>query len=99
MPIVTLRELYIAELQDLYDVEQQILQELPLMSSKATSTDLARALDDHLEATRVQLQRLDLILQQLGVQPGGAPCDAIRGLIAEGRRRVADTERGEVLDA
>src|SRR5712691_9699240 len=65
MPIVTLRDLYIAELQDLYDAEQQLLQELPAMAARATSSELRRAFDHHLEQTQVQIQRLDLIFRQL----------------------------------
>jgi ferritin-like metal-binding protein YciE len=99
MPMVTLRDLYIAELQDLYDAEQQMLQELPTMAARATSSDLRRAFEDHLEQTRVQAQRLELLLRQLDVRSGGHPCEGVRGLIEEGRRRIAEAERGDVLDA
>ena len=98
MPIVTLRDLYIAELQDLYDAEQQILQELPAMAARATSSELRRAFDHHLEQTQVQTQRLDLIIRQLDIRQG-EPCEAIRGLIAEARRVTHQCERGDVLDA
>jgi ferritin-like metal-binding protein YciE len=99
MPMVTLRDLYIAELEDLYDAEQQILQELPAMAAQATSSDLRKAFDDHLEQTRVQTQRLELLFRQLDIRTGGHPCEGVRGLIEEGRRRIADAERGELLDA
>ncbi len=99
MPIVSLRDLYIAELRDLYDAEQQIVQELPAMASKATSKDLRDALDHHLNQTRTHVQRLELIFQQLGLSAAGEPCEAIRGLVAEGRRRLGNCERGDVLDA
>jgi ferritin-like metal-binding protein YciE len=98
MPIVTLRDLYIAELQDLYDAEQQLLQELPAMAAKATSSGLRRAFEHHLEQTHAQIQRLDLIFRQLDIHQG-EPCEAIRGLIAEARRITHQCERGEVLDA
>jgi ferritin-like metal-binding protein YciE len=98
MPIVTLRDLYIAELQDLYDAEQQLLQELPAMAARATSSELRRAFDHHLEQTQVQIQRLDLIFRQLDIRQG-EPCEAIRGLIAEARRVTHQCERGDVLDA
>jgi ferritin-like metal-binding protein YciE len=99
MPIVTLRDLYIAELQDLFDAEGQIVSALPAMAKAATSTELREALTHHLEQTQVQLQRLELLLRQLNVRDSGQPCEAVRGLIAEGRRRIAETERGDVLDA
>jgi ferritin-like metal-binding protein YciE len=99
MPIVTLRDLYIAELQDLLDAEQQILQELPSLANASTSAALRRAFDDHLGETQVHAERLELLLRKLDAAQRGAPCEAIRGLIAEGRRRVAEGERGDVLDA
>ncbi len=99
MPIVTLRDLYVAELQDLFDAEQQILQALPAMAAAATSSALREAFEEHLEHTRIHAERLQLLLRKLDAAGDGAPCQAIRGLIAEGRRRIADANRGDVLDA
>ena len=99
MRIVTLRDLYVAELQDLADAERQSIAALPEMAAAATSKDLRDALDTHFAETRVQLERLDLLMRKLGVDPDGRPCEAMRGLIAEARRRIADGERGDVLDA
>lgn len=99
MPIVSLRDLYIAELQDLLDAERQIAIALPEMAAAATSSELRDVLSQHLEQTAVQMQRLELLLRKLDACEPRHPCDAARGLIAEGRRRVADTERGDVLDA
>lgn len=99
MPIVTLRDLYIAELQDLFDAERQAIEVLPAMAAAATSTDLRDAFTDHLEETRVQVQRLELLLRRLDVSRQGQVCEGLRGLVAEGKRRIADTERGQVLDA
>ena len=99
MPIVTLRDLYIAELQDLFDAERQIVGALPELAAAATSSELRTALSNHLDQTNVQLQRLELLLRKLGVCEPAHPCEAMRGLIDESRRRIAETERGDVLDA
>lgn len=99
MTIVTLRDLYIAELQDLLAAERQIVSVLPEMAAAATSSELRDALTDHLDQTNVQLQRLVLLLRKLGVSEAARACEAMAGLVAEGRRRIADTERGDVLDA
>ena len=99
MPIVTLRDLYVAELQDLYDAEQQVLQELPGMAARATSGELRSVFETHYEQTQVHIERLDLLFRQLNERMYAAPCEAIRGLIREAHRRAAEAERGEVLDA
>jgi ferritin-like metal-binding protein YciE len=99
MPLVSLRGLYIAELQDLHDAERQLLRELPGIASKATSTRLREALDEHVTQTATQADRLDLIIRQLGSTPSDAPCQAMKGLLTEGQRRLAECERGDVMDA
>jgi ferritin-like metal-binding protein YciE len=99
MPIVTLRDLYIAELQDLYDAEQQLLEALPAMAAKTTSSSLRRAFEDHFEQTRLQMERLELLFRQLDIRAIGHGCEGMRGLLAEARRRMSEAERGDVLDA
>jgi len=99
MSTVTLRDLYAAELHDLMHAEKQIVAELPLMASRATSLRLRRAFEDHLAETRVQIDRLRLLLEQLNEPAKGIPGGTIAALIEDARRRLDDTERGETLDA
>ncbi len=99
MPTATLRDLYAAELHDLFDAEQQILQELPGMAARATSAELRHAFEDHYEQTQVHIERLELLFRQLAERPRLQPSEAMRGLVQEARRRAADAEPGEVLDA
>jgi ferritin-like metal-binding protein YciE len=99
MPIVTLRDLYVAELQDLYDVEQQVLQVLPGMAARATSGELRTAFEQHYEQTQVHIERLDLLFRQLNERAFGPGGEAIRGIVLQAHRRSAEAERGEVLDA
>ncbi|MGE0445759.1 MAG: DUF892 family protein [Vicinamibacterales bacterium] len=99
MPVVTLRDLYVDELTDLFDAEQQILQELPGMAARATSAELRQAFEDHYEQTQVHLERLELLFRQLNERPRLQPCEAVRGLVQQAHRRAAEAERGEALDA
>ena len=99
MPIVTLRDLFTAELHDVADAERQTLVMLPAMAESATSTELRDALREHLEQTRVHAERVELILRKLGAATDGPGSEAMRGLLAEGWRRIEEAERGEVLDA
>ena len=99
MPIVTLRDLYVAELQDLFDAERQAIAALPDMARAATSGELRDAFNEHLDETRVQLQRLELLLRKLDISVADRPSDAVRALVAEAHRRIEAVERGGVLDA
>ena len=95
----SLRDLYIEELQDLYSAEQQIIDALPQLSSAATSPDLKRAFEEHLEQTTVHRERLELILKGLNVQAGGHQCEGMEGLIKEGRERLRQDSPSDVKDA
>jgi len=99
MATVTLRDLYAAELHDLMNAEKQILEELPAMSGRATSAPLRRALDDHQAETKVHIDRLRLLIEQLNEPPHATAGGAIAALLEDARRRLADAERGEILDA
>src|ERR1041385_3006894 len=99
MATVTLRDLYAAELHDLMNVEKQMVAELPVMASRATSARLQRALEEHHAETKVQIDRLRLLLEQLNEPAKGIPGGAVAALIEDARRRFDDTERGETLDS
>ena len=99
MASITLRDLYAVELHDLMNGEKQIVAELPIMASRATSARLQRVLEDHHAETTVQIERLRLLLEQLNEAPRAVPSGAVAALIEDARRRLDDTERGETLDA
>lgn len=99
MATQSLRDLYLEELEDLYDAERQILETLPTMISSASSPALKRVFEDHLEQTRVQSERLQLIFKQLGTSGSGRRCAAMDGLLEEGRERLRRIPEGEVRDA
>jgi ferritin-like metal-binding protein YciE len=82
MQLETIKELYVHELSDLYDAENQILQALPKMSQAASAPDLKKAFEEHLQQTKGQVERLDTIFQQLGEKPERKKCKGMAGLLA-----------------
>ncbi|HZO87636.1 MAG TPA: ferritin-like domain-containing protein [Chthonomonadaceae bacterium] len=99
MELATLQDLFVEQLQDLYDAEQQILKALPKMSQAATSPQLKQAFDTHEQQTRTHVQRLEQIFQRLGKSPQGQTCKGMRGLIAEGEELMKENARPSVRDA
>jgi len=95
----SLQELYVKELNDLYDAEQQIIKALPEMIAAATSQDLRQALSEHLEITNLQAERLEQIFAALGVKAKREKCKGMEGVIEEGSDLVGDIEDPEVRDA
>jgi ferritin-like metal-binding protein YciE len=95
----SLRDLYIEQLRDLYDAENQLIKALPKMADEATSEDLRSGLEEHLEVTRQQASRLEQIFNQLGEKPKGEKCKGMEGLIKEGSDVLSEDMDEDVKDA
>ena len=93
-----LRELYIDELKDLYNAENQLVKALPKMAKAASSPDLRSGFEEHLEQTKGHVQRLETIFGQLDESPKGKKCKGMEGLIEEGSEAIGEYEES-VLDA
>ena len=99
MKVNTLHELFVSELKDLYNAESQLTKALPKMVQAAKSPRLKQALQDHLDVTQEQKERLEQIFQQLDENPKGRKCKAMEGLIAEGEEAIELSGEDAVLDA
>lgn len=97
--MATLHDLYIEQLQDLYNAEQQLVQALPKMASAASNRDLQEAFEDHLEDTHEQIQRLNSIFSELNVAATGKTCQAMAGLVKEGEEAIQEHSDPDVRDA
>ena len=95
----SLQELYIEQLQDLYDAEHQIIKALPKMIAEATSTDLKDALTEHLEVTKTQASRLEQIFESSGEKAKAEKCKGMQGVIQEGSDLIREIEDENVRDA
>jgi ferritin-like metal-binding protein YciE len=95
----TLQELFLATLQDIYHGEKQILKALPKMAKHATTPELKQAFQHHLEQTEGQVERLQRVFEMMDKTARGRTCEAIEGLVEEGKEVMSETETGEVMDA
>lgn len=95
-----LKELYIDELRDIYNAENQLTKALPKMAKAATSDDLRAGFEGHLEQTKGHVERLERIFKALGEKPTGKKCKGMEGLVKEGEEMIKEEElEGEALDA
>jgi ferritin-like metal-binding protein YciE len=99
MSLETLHDLFVHELQDLYDAEQQLTKALPLMAQAATSPQLKQGFETHLTETKEQARRLEQLFKALGVPAGGKTCKAMQGLIAEAKETMDEDADPDVMDA
>jgi ferritin-like metal-binding protein YciE len=99
MKLDSLKELYVAELKDLYSAENQLLKALPKMAKAATSSALKKGFEKHLEETKGQVERLEQIFNALDESPKGKKCKAMEGLVEEGKEVMEEDAEPEVMDA
>jgi ferritin-like metal-binding protein YciE len=99
MALNSLHDLYVEELKDLYDAENQILKALPKMVKAATSTELQEAFQEHLEQTQEHARRLEGIFEKLKLRGKGKKCKAMEGLLAEGKEIMKEDGEDMVKDA
>lgn len=99
MKMETLQELYLEQLRDIYDAENQLTKALPKMAKKATNEELRAAFEQHLEQTQEQISRLDRIFEELGQKSKGHKCEAMKGLLEEGKQMMEEDADDDVMDA
>jgi ferritin-like metal-binding protein YciE len=94
-----LKELYIDELRDLYNAENQLVKALPKMAKAASSSQLRSGFEEHLEQTQGHVGRLEEIFAALGEKPAGKKCAGMAGLIKEGEQMMDEDFSEAVIDA
>jgi len=95
----SIEDLFLEQIEDLYDAEHRMIRALSKMSEAAQSPELKRALDKHLAETRRQVDRLDAIFQQMNKSPERETCEAMKGLIREGEEMLGAKGDVDVRDA
>lgn len=99
MALQTLEDLFLEDLKDLYNAENQILKALPRMAKKASAPELRRAFEVHLKQTEAQVQRLERVFSTLDEKAKGKTCKGMQGLIEEGKEKMSEDIEDDVLDA
>jgi ferritin-like metal-binding protein YciE len=99
MKLENLQQLFVTELRDLYDAENQITAALPKLIDAAHHTELKDALGEHLEVTKEQIARLDRIFQMLNEKATGETCKGMKGVIKEGDEIVSRGGDPSTIDA
>lgn len=99
MKLDSLQDLYVDELKDLYNAENQLLKALPRMAKAASAPELRKAFERHFKETQGQVKRLERIFKKLDTTPKGKKCKAMEGLIEEGKELMAEDAEPAVMDA
>lgn len=93
-----LNDLFLDTLKDIYYAEKQIFKALPKMAKAAASDGLRAAFEKHQAETEVQIERLEQIFESLGKAARGKKCDAIEGILDEGKEIMDEYADTSALD-
>jgi len=88
--VESLNQLFVEQLRDLYDAENQLIKALPKMAEGANSDELRRGFEEHLEQTKGHAQRIEQIFEQFGEKVKGKKCKGMEGLIKEGSETLEE---------
>ena len=94
-----LKELFLDTLKDIYYAEKQILKALPKMAKAARSQDLQAAFEKPHDETEGHVERLEQVFELLGKPARAKKCDAIEGIIEEGKEIIEEYADTPALDA
>jgi len=99
MKLQTLQDLFVEEIRDLYNAEQQVAKALPKMEKAAHSPELQNAYRMHLDQTKNQVERLKQIFGDLKLPVRGKTCKGMEGIISEGEELLKEDADPDVRDA
>jgi ferritin-like metal-binding protein YciE len=94
-----LDELFHDTLKDIYYAEKKILTALPKMAKAAVLPELRAAFEKHERETEGQVDRLERVFQLIDAAPRGKKCEAIEGILDEGKEIMQDYKGSQALDA
>ena len=94
-----LADLFLDTLKDIYFAEKQILKALPKMAKAAQSDKLRAAFEKHHDETEGQIERLEKVFELIDKPARGKTCEAIQGILDEGKEIMEEYKGSEALDA
>jgi ferritin-like metal-binding protein YciE len=95
----TLDDLFLDTLKDIYYAEKQIVKALPKMAKAAQSPELKAGFEKHLAETEGHVDRLEQAFELIGKPARGKTCDAILGILEEGKSIMEEFDGTVALDA
>lgn len=96
---MTLHELLVDEIKDLYHAEKQLVKALPKMAKAASHDDLREAFKTHLEETQEHVTRLEEVFASLDEKVKAKPCAGMAGILEEGSDMMKEDAEASVMDA
>jgi Mn-containing catalase len=91
-----LKKVITEELGDILHAESQLVKALPKMIRAAHNPALKRALEQHLDETQQQVERLQQVFSLIDEKAKAKICHGMKGLVEEGQEVI---KKGKELDS
>jgi ferritin-like metal-binding protein YciE len=89
-----LQKFFVDQLKDIYYAEKELIKGLAEMKGASSTEELEDAFENHRQQTERHVKRLEKVFQMIGKNPEGKKCEAMDGLIKEGRTIINETKPG-----
>ena len=99
MSLDNLADAFYDELRDILSAEKQLVKALPKMAKNASSEELRKAFEAHLEETKQQVERVEKAFEETGKAARAKTCEAMKGLIEEAEELLKEDAEPAVKDA
>jgi ferritin-like metal-binding protein YciE len=94
-----LQDLFLDELADIFYAEKLLVKALPKMAKAAQSDSLRQAIEEHLTQTEEHVSRLEQVFELFDKPAKGKKCEAMEGLVEEGKTVMQEWKDSPALDA
>jgi ferritin-like metal-binding protein YciE len=98
MPTINAQGLFVYELGDIYDAEHRFLEGQQEMVQEATDQNLEKAIQEHIEQTRLHIRNLEEVFERLDRQPQRQTSHVAQWLVNEARQSIQEAQNDAVRD-
>jgi ferritin-like metal-binding protein YciE len=99
MKTLTLEDLFLDSVADMYYAEQQLVKALPKMAKAATDEALQTAFETHLAETEGHVQTLEAVFAAFDKPAKSKKCHAILGIISEAEEIISENKKSPTINA
>ena len=96
---MSLNEILLDELRDLYSAENQLVKALPKVVKSISDPKMKQTVKDHLEETKNQVLRLREVFGHIGKKATGKHCSGMEGCIKEVTEALEEDYEGALRDS
>lgn len=101
MSVRSLQDLFVYQLEEMYYVEDRLVDVLGQLATDATDEKLQKGFKDHQSETREHVERLEEVFEEIGRKPDKRESKVLEALIEEReefRREMGSDELGDLFD-